>query len=80
MSPLPARTPVADDHDDATPRSSSRPTDEDFLAWLARQPVGAPLGAKEQERLAQAKERLASGAPRRSAEDLLAAARALHDQ
>jgi hypothetical protein len=79
MSPLASR-PTEGDQADTTPRSSSRPSEDPFLAWLARQPVGAPLSAKEQERLAQAKERIASGAPRRSAEDLLAAARALHGQ
>lgn len=56
-------------------------TEEDpFLAWLARQPVGKPLSPKETERLQMAKSRLAEGAPRRSTEDLLSAARVLHGQ
>jgi hypothetical protein len=80
----PARISVEDpsrDQADATTHSSSRPTAIDpFSAWLARQPIGRPLTAKEHERLAEAKERIAAGAPRRSAGDLLAAARLLRDQ
>jgi hypothetical protein len=60
---------------DGPPRSSSQPSEDPVLAWLARLPVGRPLSAKALARIPEAEALAASGAPILSTEELLARAR-----
>jgi hypothetical protein len=59
------------------PAKANAASDDPFLAWLARVPVGRPLSALARSRIPEAEARSGRTAPVLSTEDLMTAARAL---